>query len=89
MESKNFELGSIELLKALIYERPIITLAGKFVHDVLEVLSFILSERHESSHIGCGGKDVLQKGPSKWFSYYQGYLPVLSPCAPETPFGLS
>jgi hypothetical protein len=37
MESKFVELGSIELLKALIYERSTITLVGKFVHDVLEV----------------------------------------------------
>ncbi len=37
MENKIVELGSIELLKALIYERSTITLVGKFVHDVLEV----------------------------------------------------
>jgi hypothetical protein len=30
-------VGSIELLKALIYEHSTITLVGKFVHDVLEV----------------------------------------------------
>ncbi|KAJ7659268.1 hypothetical protein DFH06DRAFT_989969, partial [Mycena polygramma] len=37
MQSKIVELNSIELLKALIYERSTITLVGKFVHDVLKV----------------------------------------------------
>lgn len=37
MESKIVELDSIELLKALIYERSTITPVGKFLHDVLEV----------------------------------------------------
>ncbi|KAJ7662821.1 hypothetical protein DFH06DRAFT_1397107, partial [Mycena polygramma] len=37
MQSKIVELNSIELLKALIYERSTITLVGKFAHDVLKV----------------------------------------------------
>ncbi|KAJ7623901.1 hypothetical protein DFH06DRAFT_1446575 [Mycena polygramma] len=35
--SKIVELNSIELLKALIYERSTITLVGKFAHDVLKM----------------------------------------------------